>query len=72
MIAECLTRYDWSANDAPAKPFIASISGGFAAQTADVMARLGMPLEDPSETGAAALSALPTHSALQDAMNRRF
>jgi len=62
MIAECLTRYEWSPDDAPAKPFIASISGGFAAQTADVMARLGMPLQDPSEAGAAALSALPTQA----------
>lgn len=60
-IAECLTRYDWPA-DQPLKPFIASISGGFAAQTADVMARLGMPLEDPSESGKAGLSALPTQS----------
>lgn len=62
LIVECLLRYDWSEDDAPAKPFIASISGGFAAQTADVMARLGMPLTDPSEAGAAELTALPTQS----------
>jgi acyl-CoA synthetase (NDP forming) len=61
-IAECLARYDWSDEDAPARPFIASISGGFAAQTADVMARLGMPLQDPTEKGATELSALPTQS----------
>lgn len=60
-IAECLVRYDWPV-DEPMKPFIASISGGFAAQTADVMARLGMPLEDPSEDGKAQLTALPTQS----------
>jgi acyl-CoA synthetase (NDP forming) len=62
LIVECLTRYAWSEDDAPAKPFIASISGGFAAQTADVMARLGMPLEDPSPQGVANLTALPTQS----------
>jgi acyl-CoA synthetase (NDP forming) len=62
MIAECLHRYDWSADDAPAKPFIASISGGFAAMTADEMGRLGMVLEDPSADGAAHLTALPTQS----------
>ena len=60
-IAECLIRYDWP-NAETAKPFIASISGGFAAQTADVMARLGMPLCDPSAQGVAELSALPTQS----------
>lgn len=62
LIVECLTRYDWSADDAPANPFIASISGGFAAQTADVMARLGVPLRDPTPAGVAELSALPTQA----------
>jgi acyl-CoA synthetase (NDP forming) len=62
LIAECLVRYDWSDRDPPAKPFIASISGGFAAHTADVMERLGMPLSAPSSEGAAALSSLPTQS----------
>ncbi len=60
-IAECLIRYDWPVEE-PLNPFIASISGGFAAQTADVMARLGMPLVDPTESGQAALTALPTAS----------
>lgn len=60
-IAECLTRYDWPQDEA-IKPFIASISGGFAAQTADVMARLGLPLSDPSAQGVAELTALPTQS----------
>lgn len=61
-ITECLIRYTWSDDDAPANRFIASISGGFAAQTADVMARLGMPLRDPTSAGAASLSALPTQA----------
>lgn len=60
-IAECLLRYDWSDGEA-LRPFIASISGGFAAQAADEMARLDMPLQDPSEKGAAQLKALPTQS----------
>ena len=60
-IAECLIRYDWPEEEA-GKPFIASISGGFAAQTADVMARLGMPLTDPTAQGVAELTALPTQS----------
>lgn len=62
LTVECLTRYDWSEDDAPANPFIASISGGFAAQTADLMARLGTPLQDPTPSGVVALSALPTQS----------
>ncbi|MBM6577826.1 acetate--CoA ligase family protein [Microvirga sp. SRT01] len=62
LIAECLFRYDWSDTGKPANRFLASISGGFAAQTADVMERLGIPLQDPTEAGKAALSALPTQS----------
>lgn len=62
LIAECLVRYEWSDDDAPANPFIASISGGFAAHTADVMERLGMALSPPTPSGAAALTALPTQS----------
>ena len=61
ILTECLVRYDWS-DKAPAKPFVTSISGGYAALTADVMARLGMALSDPSPTCAAALEALPTQS----------
>jgi len=60
-IAECLIRYEWP-EEQSLKPFIASISGGFAAQTADVMARLAMPLQDPSDEGKARLTALPTQS----------
>lgn len=61
LICELLHRYDWDP-EVPAKPFVASISGGLAIQTADVMARLGMPLTDPSHSCAAALEALPTQS----------
>jgi acyl-CoA synthetase (NDP forming) len=61
ILTECLVRYDWS-DKAPAKPFVTSISGGYAALTADVMARLGMALSDPSPACAAALEALPTQS----------
>jgi acetate---CoA ligase (ADP-forming) len=61
ILTECLVRYDWS-DAAPAKPFVTSISGGYAALTADVMARLGLALEDPSPTCAARLEALPTQS----------
>ncbi|MDH3509798.1 MAG: acetate--CoA ligase family protein [Gammaproteobacteria bacterium] len=61
-ITECLTRFDWSDTAEPGKPFIASISGGFAVQTADVMARLGMPLQDPSDDGKNTLESLPTQS----------
>lgn len=62
LLVECLIRYDWSEGDAPAKPFVASISGGFAAHTADLMARLDMPLPEPSPAGAERLEALPTQS----------
>jgi acyl-CoA synthetase (NDP forming) len=61
ILTECLVRYDWSGRE-PAKPFVTSISGGYAALTADVMARLGMALSDPSPACAAALEALPTQS----------
>lgn len=61
ILTECLVRYHWS-DKAPAKPFVTSISGGYAALTADVMARLGMALSDPSPACAAALEALPTQS----------
>lgn len=62
LIAECLFRYDWSDTSRPANRFMASISGGFAAQTADMMERLGIPLQDPTPEGKAALAALPTQS----------
>lgn len=61
ILTECLVRYDWS-EGAPARPFVTSISGGYAALTADVMARLGMALTDPSAECTAALEALPTQS----------
>ena len=60
-LTDCLMRYEWPA-DVAAKPFIAAISGGFAAQTADMMARVGLTLEDPSPAAAKELTALPTQS----------
>jgi len=60
-LVELLVRYDWS-DGATASRFIASISGGFAALTADVMERLGMPLKDPTPSGVAALAAIPNQS----------
>lgn len=60
-LTELLVRHDWS-DETPANRFIASISGGFAALTADVMERLGMPLADPTPAGVAALEAIPNQS----------
>ncbi|KFG90941.1 Acetyl-CoA synthetase (ADP-forming) [Sphingobium herbicidovorans NBRC 16415] len=60
-LVECALRYNWAPGDA-AKTCIVSISGGFAAQAADGMARMGLALAEPSEQAAAELSALPTQS----------
>lgn len=61
-IAECLVRYDWSDTLEASKLFITAISGGSAVQTADLMARLDIPLESPSAEAVKALTSLPTQS----------
>lgn len=60
-LTELVMRQDWPL-EAPAKPCIVSISGGFAALAADEMARCGLDLVDPSPAAAAELTALPTQS----------
>lgn len=60
-MVELLMRYRWPLPGGP-KPFIVSISGGFAALAADEMARLGLMLADPSPKAADELRALPNQS----------
>lgn len=60
-LTELVLRQTWPL-ETPPKPFIISISGGFAALAADEMARSGVQLVDPSPKAAAELTALPTQS----------
>jgi len=58
---ELLLRFKWPL-ETPSKPFMISISGGFAAVAADEMARLGLSLPEMSEAATAELGALPNQS----------
>ena len=61
-LAECLQRFNWRGAVEKVNPFVASISGGFAALCADQAASLGISLKDPSEACNGQLEALPTQS----------